>query len=250
MDLALDIRTAHNVLLALEPASVGQRMLATGVDLALMAAYGGAVLLAIGTFTDGSVAAMVVLGLPVLLYHLAFEVLLDGQTPGKLALRLRVTRLDGTQPTLGQYVLRWLLRWVDVTASAGGVALLSVLATRRGQRLGDLAAGTTVVRRRQRVELRDVLYPAVEVDHVADFPEAERLSDADVRTLRAVLVRLQSMRRGPEATALARRAKTAVEARLGLVPVEMPPEAFLRAVVRDHTAQVDRYHDAEPPRHT
>ncbi len=240
MDLALDIRTAQNVLLALEPASVGERLLATLVDGALIVAYlfvGVSVISATG---DGSTAVFVVFLLPVLLYHLAFETLLDGRTPGKLVLKLRVARLDGAQPTLGQFVLRWLLRFVDVTFSSGAVAILSIAVTRQAQRLGDLAAGTTVVRRRQRVRLGEVQYPLLPAGHVPDFPEAVALTDADVRTLRAVLVRLRGARRDAAATALAARAKAAVEARLGMAPVRLPPEVFLRAVVRDHTAMLDR----------
>ena len=49
----------------------------------------------------GTTAAILLVGLPVVLYHLAFEVFFEGQTPGKLALKIRVARLDGAQPTLG-----------------------------------------------------------------------------------------------------------------------------------------------------
>lgn len=241
MDLSLDIRTAQNVPLALEPASLGQRILATLIDGALVVAYGVTMLVTLGQMAAGETVVLLLVGVPILLYHLLFEVFLDGQTPGKLALKLRVARLDGAQPTLGQYLLRWLLRLVDVTVSSGVVALLAVALTPRAQRLGDLAAGTTVVRRRHRVRLAEVQYPLVPDGHTAEFPEAERLSDADVRTLRAVLVRLRLSRRDRRATDLARRAKAAVEAKLEIAPVAMPPEAFLRAVVRDHTFLLDRY---------
>ncbi len=245
MDLSLDIRTAQNVPLALEPASLGERILATLVDWLVMAAYlflvtvVGVQWAGIG----GSVAVGVaMIYLPILLYHLAFEVLMEGRTPGKLALKTQVARLDGAQPTLGQYGLRWLLRFVDVSLSSGAVAMISVAVTKRSQRLGDLAAGTTVVRRRQRVRLGEILYPPAPPDHVPEFPEAEALSDADVRTIRAVIVRLRlSKTRDARATDLARRAKAAVETKLGMAPVPMPPEAFLKAVVRDHTFLLDRY---------
>ena len=252
MDLSLDIRTAQNVPLALEPASLGERILATVVDGLVALAY---VLLVgivgfawLGIEASPAVVVSVVYG-PLLLYHLAFEVLLEGRTPGKLALRTQVARLDGAQPTVGQYLLRWLLRFVDVTASSGAVALLSVALTQRSQRLGDLAAGTTVVRRRQRVRLGEVLYPTAPPGHVAAFPEAEALSDADVRTLRAVIVRLRLSKRDRRATDLARRAKAAVETKLGMEPVAMPPEAFLKAIVRDHTFLLDRYAGGAPPAH-
>lgn len=242
MDASLDIRTAQNVPLALQPASLGERVLATLVDLVVVAAYVALVVLTASLAGVSSLAlAVLFIGLPVMGYHLAFEVLLEGRTPGKVALRTQVARLDGAQPTLGQYLLRWLLRFLDVTASLGAVALFSVVLSKRSQRLGDVAAGTTVVRRRQRVRLDEILYPPAPAGHTAEFPEAEALSDADVRTLRAVLVRLRLSTRDRRSTDLARRAKTAVEAKLGLEPVAMPAEAFLKAVVRDHTFLLDRY---------
>lgn len=245
VDLTLDIRTAQNVPLALEPASVGERILATVIDGVIVAAYLFLVTIVgfgwLGVpFTTALVVVLV--GAPLLLYHLLFELFLEGRTPGKLAMKTQVARLDGAQPTLGQYLLRWLLRFVDVTVSWGAVALVSVAVTPHSQRLGDLAAGTTVVRRRQRVRLAEVLYPAAPPDHVPEFPEAEALTDAEVRTLRAVIVRLRtSSRADARSVDLARRAKAAVEARLGMDPVRMPAEAFLRAVVRDHTFLLDRY---------
>lgn len=248
VDSALDIRTAQNVLVAFEPASVGERLLATVLDGVVVAAYliVGAQLLESWNLTG--TAVFVIFALPIALYHLAFETLLDGQTPGKRALGLRVARLDGVQPTLGQYVLRWLLRWVDVSLSGGTVALLAIVLTPRSQRLGDLAAGTTVVRRRRRVRLGEVLYPHTEAGYQAVFADAATLTDADVRTLRAVLVRLRTRPRDRESLRLAQRAKAAVEARLGLERVALPPEAFLATVVRDHTFLLDQWSESPVPR--
>jgi uncharacterized RDD family membrane protein YckC len=234
------IQTAQNVELALAPAGVGDRILAWLADVAVWAGYAllvGFTLSESGA-PEGAVLALVVL--PVALYDLAFEVLFEGQTPGKMLLRLRVARLDGAQPTLGQYALRWLLRWVDVTASSGTVAVLAISLSPRQQRLGDVAAGTTVVRQRRRVRLDEVLYPEPPPGYTPRFPEAARLSDADVRTLRAVLVRHRLSTRDVRGRALADRAKAAVEARLGLDPVGMPADEFLTTVVRDHTFVLDR----------
>jgi len=242
MDLALDVRTAQNVPLALEPASVGERILATLVDGALGIAWGLLVIwgfdLANAPLTDALVVLLI--GLPVGLYHLGFEVFAEGRTPGKLLLKTQVARVDGAQPTLGQYLLRWLLRLVEITLTGGSAALVAIVLTKRSQRIGDLVAGTTVVRRRRRVRLDEVLYPPPPPDHVPEFPEATRLSDADVRTLRAVIVRLRLSKRDARATALARRAKAAVERRLDIETVNMPPEPFLKAVVRDHVFLLDQ----------
>lgn len=144
MDLTLDIRTAQNVLVAYEPASLGERILATVLDGVVVIVYLFVCVQVLGEWLDVTgIAPFVLVMLPVLLYHLLWEVLWDGQTPGKRAVGVRVARVDGAQPTLGQYVVRWLLRVADVTLSSGTVALLAVALTARSQRLGDLAAGTT-----------------------------------------------------------------------------------------------------------
>ena len=242
MDGKLRIQTAQNVALAVAPAGLGERILAWVADSALWVGYSlfmVEILEAAGADTQW--LYLLIVFLPVLLYHLLFEVFFDGQTPGKRLVKVRVARLDGAQPTLGQYLLRWLLRFVDVTATSGTVAVVAVGVTERSQRLGDLAAGTTVIRQRRRVRLDEVLYPPAPPGYEPEVPEAEALADADVRTLRAVLVRLRLSKRDRRSLALADRAKQAVEAKLGLPPSPLPAPEFLETVVRDHTALLDRY---------
>ena len=239
MDDRFLIQTAQNVELSLAPAGVGDRILAWLADLFV---WGGYALLANWVLSKAGadqVGFVLLVVVPVLLYDVGFEVLAEGQTPGKMLLKIRVARLDGAQPTLGQFALRWLLRFVDVTLSSGTVAVVAIAASRRQQRLGDIAAGTTVVRLRRRVRLDEVLYPEPPRGYTPRFPEAAALSDADVRTLRAVLVRRRLSTRDRRGAALADRAKLAVEARLGLPAVDMDAEEFLDAVVRDHTVVVD-----------
>jgi uncharacterized RDD family membrane protein YckC len=240
MDDRFLIQTAQNVDLAMAPAGLGERMLAWLVDGIVFSGYAIVVLYLLSDAEASDTAQILLVWVPFFVYHLAFEIFAQGQTPGKMLLRLRVARTDGAQPTLGQYLMRWMLRFVDITFSSGAIAMISVSVTRRSQRLGDLAAGTTVIRRRRRVRLEEVLYPPSPPGHVPEFLEADRLSDADVRTLRAVIVRLRLSRRDKRARAIADRAKAAVEARLGMEPVKMPAEAFLKSVVRDHTFLLDR----------
>ncbi|HYE95035.1 MAG TPA: RDD family protein [Rubricoccaceae bacterium] len=234
------VLTAQNVDLAFTTASVGDRLLAWFLDAVIGFAYWYLVIALVFPRTY-SVALEVVLFLVPLFYHLGFEVFFEGRSPGKMALRLKVARLDGAEPTLGQYLLRWILRPIDIWITSGVVAVVAVAATKHAQRLGDLAAGTTVIRLRRRVSLAEIVYAKPGPAYVLAFPEAERLSDADVRTLRAVLVKLRIEKRSKATDHLVRRAKAAVEQRLGLEPVRMAPEEFLRTVVMDYTAAHDRY---------
>ena len=81
------------------------------------------------------------------LYYVLFEALMDGQTPGKRLLRLRVVRDGGLSVTFGASAVRNLVRIVDMQPLfLYAVGLVSSISNRLGKRLGDFAAGTLVVR--------------------------------------------------------------------------------------------------------
>lgn len=241
---SLRIQTAQNVDLSFATAGLGYRLLAWLVDWIINIAWivGAFYLLSeVTTFGDHWLTLYVIVMTPPILYHVLCEILLEGQTPGKMAFKIRVARLDGAQPTVGQYLLRWLLRFADVTFSTGMVAIISIGASKRAQRLGDIVAGTTVVRIHRRVRLSEIQYSQTAPSYVPSFPEAERLSDRDIRTIRAVIVKLRLEKKSRSTQNLARRAKAAVEKRLELGKTRMPAEAFLRTIVDDYTASHDRY---------
>ena len=187
----IDIETAQNVVVQHEVASVGDRAVAYLLDSLVLVAW---VLLClfVGSFIElwkvgGSatgILAIVFVLLPFLFYHLVCELTMDGQSIGKRARKIRVARVDGGQPTLGQYLLRWILRAIDGFYWIGFVV---ILINGKGQRLGDIAAGTTVVTLKRRLSLQDTLITRVEEGHVVRIPEAVRLNDAQARMIREVL---------------------------------------------------------------
>ena len=79
-------------------------------------------------------------------YYIICEMTMDGASPGKRALGLRVIRDNGLPIGFVQSMLRNLVRVVDFLPWAYGVGLVAAFASRRSQRLGDLAAGTLVVK--------------------------------------------------------------------------------------------------------
>jgi uncharacterized RDD family membrane protein YckC len=108
-------------------------------------------------------------------YHAGFEALRDGQTPGKRLLGIRVVRDGGYPLGPGRAILRNLLRPLDFLPVFFGVGLVVALVTSRAQRLGDLAAGTLVVRERAG-EVAATLFqplPAPTVESVAVILTAE-----------------------------------------------------------------------------
>jgi uncharacterized RDD family membrane protein YckC len=154
------IITPEAVVLELRPGGVASRTLAACIDalaLALtMTALYFAAAVTIGGFEGVGAAVLAVVAslLVVLGWFCAFETLWRGRTPGKAALGLRVVGTDGTPVRFQQAFLRAVLGLVDFfLVPVGVVAVVTVLVSPRDQRLGDMAAGTLVVRERSAVEL-------------------------------------------------------------------------------------------------
>lgn len=193
--MSIAINTSQNVLLEYEPASIGDRILATLVDYLVIFAWlmlTIAVPASFGLVGGGSMSIVyysVVVALPVLFYDFLCEWLLNGQSLGKIALKIKVVMMDGSQPGVGAYLLRWLLRLIDTRIFSGIVAVVCVAANGKGQRLGDLAAGTTVIRLKPRVNLQDITYTHLPENYRVTFPEATQLTDQDVQVVREVLQR-------------------------------------------------------------
>jgi len=146
------IATPEGVDLELSLAGVGSRFTSALVDLTVQTILVVAIVaVGLGIFDGGLVtAAVTILSFLVFAaYDVLFEVLNAGRTPGKRLNGLRVVKTDGSPITFFPSAVRNVLRLVDILPSAYLVGIVSILVTRRNQRLGDLAAGTLVVRERQ-----------------------------------------------------------------------------------------------------
>ena len=150
----LTIATPEGVPLELTLAGIGSRAIAGAIDLTIQFVVGLALtVLAIGVLPDDALGvALLTVALFVLIfgYDVSFEVLGGGRTPGKRAAGLRVVRDGGRPITLIPSAIRNVLRIVDIMpVPFYGVAMLVVFFSARNQRLGDMAAGTLVVRERK-----------------------------------------------------------------------------------------------------
>ncbi|MEP0548360.1 MAG: RDD family protein [Rhodothermales bacterium] len=236
---AVHIQTAQNVTIAYRAAGVGHRIGAYFLDAFVAGCYLFVALFILGLAApDGGTgwAVNVLIALPLIGYHLLSEVFFDGQSFGKRAVGIKVVALDGGQPTLGAYLLRWVLRIVDVLLFTGTVAVVAIVASRHGQRLGDMAAGTTVVKVAEPVALEETLFVNTDPAHVIQFPRVDRLTDEDVATLRDVQARFRREGRTAHTMQLLERAKTAVEQKMDIEPVAMPAPPFIRQVILDYAA--------------
>jgi uncharacterized RDD family membrane protein YckC len=95
-------------------------------------------------------------------YDVAFEVLNSGRTPGKAMNGIRVVLESGAPVTFGTSAVRNVLRIIDILPFAYLVGMTSIQVTRRNQRLGDLAAGTLVIRDARNLPPELMISPSVQ----------------------------------------------------------------------------------------
>lgn len=230
------IQTTQNVALDFIPASLGDRIVAHIIDWLIFIAWGIVCILLFSglsmSFDNNDILGVVFivlfLWLPLMFYDLLFEVFMNGQSIGKRAMKIRVINLDGTQPTLGAYLMRWLFRLVDTVLFGSIVALITTAANGKGQRIGDIAAGTAVVKLKQAVSLKQLRQESFRDNYQVIFPQASLLSDNDITTLRAVL------RKGENNQELIEEATEKVKEVMA-VESDLDDFQFLKKVLQDHT---------------
>ena len=161
----LVVSTPERVAFQYPVAGPGSRFLAQLIDQLILTVVLVAVIIVIfvlGAATNDRDLTLLLVGLAsfviVFFYFLITEAMFGGQTPGKRALRLRVVGDQGQPITFSQAVIRNLVRVVDFLPLYYGVGLVTLFINGRGKRLGDLAAGTVVVREQGTVNLRDLAY--------------------------------------------------------------------------------------------
>ena len=224
------IQTTQNVLIDYEVASLGERIGAYLLDGVLLLAY-----LFILGYVNIELYQLplylnVILVLPVFLYHLVCEVFFNGQSIAKRQLHIKVVRLDGTSPSLGSYLLRWILRPVDFLLY-GSVAILCILIGGKGQRLGDIAAGTTVVKYHKEAfsQVQAVYAPDLPEDYVVHFPQVNRLTDQDIALIRETLQLYRRTANAEPVHIMSEKAKELLQ-----VETDMPPVKFLNVLIKDY----------------
>lgn len=227
------IETAQNVKIQQSVATVWDRILAYIIDFIVIMAY---ILITIAVMTglldvspfQGAVTSMV-LGLPPFLYHLLMETFMNGQSIGKASMKLRVVNLDGSKPQFSGYLIRWLLRFVDVSLTSGGIAIATILINGKGQRLGDLAAKTTVITERRKTGFKKM--PLFEIDdfYLPQYPQVATLKDDDLRRIKSIFDKAQQD--GDHSIIIKLAAKVASQLE---IETKQSPQTFIQTVLKDY----------------
>lgn len=226
------IETAQNVNIVQNVAGVGERILAFLIDLLVMGVYVFVIIFAISNLEfniDFYMVMAVTIGLPVFLYHLLWEVLWNGRSPGKAAMGLRVVKLDGTKPAFSNYLLRWLLRIIDISLTSGSLALVSILLSGKGQRVGDIAAATTVINEKQTVNFSQTILTDLPHNYVPIFPQVTIFKDSEMQTIKNIFVQARMDRNHKIILRLANQVAKVMEIQIDDAPIN-----FLDRVIKDY----------------
>jgi uncharacterized RDD family membrane protein YckC len=206
----IQIATPFNIDIEFEIAEFHKRFLAYLIDFTLLVLYMFSMLyLLFGGFNigEGSIGlAFIVLVIPTIFYSPVSEILMNGQSVGKKIMKIKVVSLDGGEPELSQYLLRWFLRfyewgfiiftlfWFNPFSGLawlfmGGITSIIIIGvSAKSQRLGDLVAGTVVVNTHTNLTVDDTIFMHVsQSDYKVTFPEVMRLSDRDINTIKNVI---------------------------------------------------------------
>ncbi|MBI5963723.1 MAG: RDD family protein [Chloroflexi bacterium] len=233
----LKIDTPENVTFDYDVAGIGSRFLAALVDTALILILQGVVIgtliLLVTLFSDGdlfagALSAWILAGLGLISfiflwgYYIFFEILWNGQTPGKRWVGLRVIRVDGTPITASEAVIRNLVRIIDFLPTAYGVGVVTMFVNANSRRVGDFAAGTIVVHERETKGLGDLspirtntLTIPGSQNHLPDGFPAERLSQYELQIIEEFLLRRSGL---SNRSVLAQHILASIVTRLQLAP--------------------------------
>ena len=230
---AVQIRTTQNVEIKYPSASLSDRIFAFLIDGLIVGIYVIICFyLLFVTGIDDIDWLFVLLFIPVFFYHLISEIFFDGQSIGKKQMNIKVLKLDGTPPTLGAYLLRWMLRIIDISLINGGIAVLTILVSDRNQRLGDIAAGTTVVKLQsvKSVNSHELIRKLeTEDDYMVSFPQVAQLSARQIQLIERAIEANKNNAISEPAKKLTAKIKSTLS-----IETDIPPIKFLYTVVKDY----------------
>jgi len=233
---SIDILTGQNVIIRYQSATILQRISAFLLDYFFIFTYLFLIYLLFWKFlsipaaSDGLMIMLLLLLLLAMGYHFIFESLLGGKTPGKMIVRIKVTKSDGSIPGIGSYFLRWILLSVD-TLFSGCVGALFIILSKNHQRLGDMAAGTIVVKTNPSLAFDlDESYYIFPDDYKPTFFHVDRLTSGQIAFITNLLVEpINRNSMSGSVTELTNKVKAILN-----TESDLEDRKFLETIVRDY----------------
>jgi len=237
----IDIRTTQNVTIEYELATVTDRIFAYLIDMLTITTVHTiffVLLLNVFDVQDEGIYTFVFVFLPffeLILYFFFSELFFNGQSIGKKSIGIQVVRMDGQQPTIGDYLLRATFLIIDVAFSFGIIAILLVSSSDKRQRLGDMTANTTVIKVKQNLRfiLSDILKINTLDNYEPQYLDVKKLSEQDMLLIKNALNRYDEFQNEAHQKVIVNIVNK-VREKLDIVENPQDKVEFLKTLLRDY----------------
>ncbi|MFT6243435.1 MAG: putative RDD family membrane protein YckC [Salibacteraceae bacterium] len=256
---SIEFVSAQNVKIEYEYATVIQRCTSALIDTAMLALYIAIMfaLLSNSGFDQYMLVELFLLKLPWIFYHPVLEYLSHGQTLGKYALGIRVVTYSGERPGFREIFTRWIFKghfmWISFSFVAifaglgdliaigiihiimGVVGLMYASVAEKNQRMGDVMAGTVVIKDKSsiRYSLKDVLSIKNQDNYTPEFPGVVRFTDEDMLLIKNSIQRVRKYP-NPETKKFARELADESAKLIGLSETPNKRLKFLQTLLQDY----------------
>lgn len=230
MEHSFKIDTTQNVGITFQLASPGERAMAWFIDFLIKLTWFLMIMEIFQKSMDGKNWAVILCFalIPIAFYNLLCELFLNGQSAGKAICKTRVMKIDGTQAGLSNYLMRWVFGLFEFNFFAG-LGLIVYFWNGKGQRLGDIFAGTTVIKINKEMTLEETTALDLPENYSPTFPQVTNLSQRDVEVIKEGIVFYRKYQNYKVLNNLAHRVAGTLEVTTNLSQLD-----FLQVVVGDY----------------
>ncbi|MCE3227004.1 MAG: hypothetical protein K0S32_1555 [Bacteroidetes bacterium] len=239
----IKINTTQNVALSYEAAGVGPRVLAALLDGVFVFAYTCIIVVIFSyaisrnrysydyqgdeSFDQVMIGLLILFLLPASFYHLWCETFLNGQSFGKKIMKIKVVKLNGTQPNFGSYLVRSVFRIVDRPM----IALITVAVSSKSQRFGDMVAGTTVIQLNRSYSIKETILHQQKPEYKIVYQQVAMMSDKDANTIKEVIDFARSQNQPEHLRLLGDK----IRSKYGISNVQQNDHDFLQTLLLDYS---------------
>jgi uncharacterized RDD family membrane protein YckC len=200
------IRTSQNIEIEYEVAGLGDRVLARIIDTGVLMGVLYVLYIIVFIFLLGDITRLqsggsipvflivigIIYGIVLTFYDLVCEIFFNGQSIGKHAMKIKVANIDGSRPSIGQYLIRWVFRLIDFGITGGICAVISVAVSEKKQRVGDMIAGTTLIKTKPKTAFNELYFTSPDDAYEPVFPGVSSLTDKDITLVHEVISAFKS----------------------------------------------------------
>ena len=240
------IKTSQIIEMDYEVAGLGERILARIVDMGVFMAAFYIIYFIIIFFYISQIQKMesgegfpvllivlgIIYGIVIIFYDLVAEIFFNGQSIGKYAIKIKVVNIDGARPTIGQFFIRWVFRLLDFGITFGIGAVISVAVSEKKQRIGDIIAGTTLIKTKPCTTLNELFLNTADESYEPVFPEVTNLSDDDITLIHEVISNFKSTGNSSIVYNMSVRVKDHLAV---TIPAKMNDFDFLQTIIKDYS---------------